>query len=411
MGAFEMLQPVPDDPLLGVMAAYRADPDRDKIDLGVGVYRNAHGETPVLKAVRIAEERLYREQTTKAYVGPGGNLKFNEAMRQLVFGAVTTEEFDGRISTIQTPGGCGALRLGAELLRIANPNCRIWLSDPTWANHGPLLQGAGLQLAVYPYYDATTGAISRHDMLGSLEKASPGDAVLLQASCHNPTGVDLTHADWDALTALCLRRELTPFVDLAYLGFAESTDADALGLRLMASHLPSMLVAVSCAKNFGLYRERAGALFTLTESQRTARIVQGHLQRVARTIYSMPPDHGAEVVALILRDPTMAALWRSELAEMHAHILAVREELHGKLKEAIDDPILSRLKEHRGLFSLLPLSPSQVQHLRERHHVYLPDSGRINVAGVLPAHIPRLALAIADAMTLKLQASPRMPQT
>lgn len=321
---FERLEPIAVDTILGLMAAYRADPDPRKVDLGVGVYRNDRGETPVLNAVQRAESALLASQTTKAYVGSIGNPGFNQAMERLVFGADHPALSAGRVRTVQAPGGCGALRLGAEIIRTASPGSLVHVPTPTWANHTPLLSGAGLKLESYPYFDAATGGVQFNHMIAALERLPAGAVVLLHASCHNPTGADLSEGQWREILALVKRRHLLPFIDMAYQGLGDGLDADALAIRLFSSELPEVVCAVSCSKNFGLYRERTGALHVITETPAGAEATLSNLVRIARGIWSMPPDHGAAVVYGILNDATLRAGWMEEVAAMRSRIVAVR---------------------------------------------------------------------------------------
>ncbi|HEY0768697.1 MAG TPA: aromatic amino acid transaminase, partial [Steroidobacteraceae bacterium] len=306
---FERLQPVAPDPILGLMAAFRADPDPRKVDLGVGVYRDERGETPVLESVRQAQSALLARQSTKTYVGPAGNLGFNQAMEPLVLGAEHPALTAQRVRTVQAPGGCGALRLGAELIRTASPDSVVHVSTPTWANHAPLLSGSGLKLESYPYFDPASGGVRFGAMTAALERLPSRAVVLLQASCHNPTGADLSQAQWRELLALMKRRQLLPFIDMAYQGLGEGLEADAFGIRLLCAELPEVLCAVSCSKNFGLYRERTGALHVVSETPAGADATFSQLVRIARGIWSMPPDHGAAIVHGILADAPLRRLW------------------------------------------------------------------------------------------------------
>ena len=309
---FNTLEPQAPDALLGIMAAFAADPDPTKIDLGVGVYRDASGRTPVMGAVRAAEAALLTAQTSKVYVGTGGNRPFAAFIETLALGAAHPARTAGRVVTLQTPGGCGALRLAADLIVRAGKGARVVVSDPTWANHMPLIGGAGLSIDTYPYYEAETGAILFDAMQVALERLPAGSVVVMHASCHNPTGADLTPAQWHTLADLLERKRLVPLVDMAYQGLGDGLDADAAGLRLLASRLPEVLVAISCSKNFGLYRERVGAVVAIAETPSAAGIVMGHLQALARRMYSMPPDHGAAIVACIGADDGLRAQWLAE---------------------------------------------------------------------------------------------------
>ncbi len=396
---FDRLEILPPDPILGVTAAYRADPDPGKIDLGVGVYRDEAGNTPVPAAVREAERRLLARQSSKTYVGPAGNVEFNERIVAMALGAGLAAALRERTATIQTVGGCGALRIGAELLRVAVPGTVIHASDPTWANHEPLVGSSGLALRRYPYYDPGRRGVDFERMLDHLARVPAGEVVLLHGCCHNPTGADLDAAQWAALAELLERRGLVPYVDLAYQGFGDDLEADVTGLRLLAARLPTLLLAISCSKNFGLYRERAGALAVLTSSAASARATATHLARTARCMYSMPPDHGAAVAAYVLGDEALRAAWTAELTGMVARMQALRALLAGRLAARRPDRDFSWLARHRGMFSLLGLDTEGIARLRSQEHVYVPPDGRINVAGVSEENVDRVAdavLAVVD---------------
>jgi aspartate aminotransferase len=390
---FANLETLPPDPILGVTAAFRADPSSDKIDLGVGVYRDDLGNTPVPAAVRESERELLAEQSTKTYVGPAGNLEFNARIVELALGPGARELRD-RTATIQTVGGCGALRLGAELIRASRPDAAVHVSDPTWANHEPLLGSSGLSLVRYPYYEAATHDVAFEQTLDHFARLPSGSVVLLHACCHNPTGADLRPDQWTALVDVIDRRGLLPFVDLAYQGFADDLEADVFGLRLLASRVPQLLLAISCSKNFGLYRERAGALAVIAETPSAAAAIATHQARTARRMYSMPPDHGAAIAARALGVPRLRALWETELAGMVARMKALRTLLAGQLAARRPEVDFAWLTRHRGMFSLLGIDGARIAELRGRHHVYVPPDGRMNVAGVSEANVDRVADSI-----------------
>lgn len=394
---FERLDRLPDDPILGLMAAFRADTDPQKVDLGVGVFRNSKGETPVLDAVRRAEKSVLERQTTKTYVAPAGNPAFNQAMEKLVFGENHPALAAKRIRTVQAPGGCGALRVGAELIKIASPQSVIHVSTPSWANHVPLLTGCGLRLERYPYYDTQTGAVNFTAMTDALDKLPAGSVVLLHASCHNPTGADLSQAQWRELLDLFKRRHLLPYIDMAYQGLGVNADDDAYGIRLFAAELPEMLVAVSCSKNFGLYRERTGVLHVLTETTAAADAALSQCVRIARSIYSMPPDHGAAIVAEILGNEELRASWLRELQEMRERISGLRREASRRLSAACPQhkPFAS-IENQRGMFSILGLSVDQVRELRNKHHIYMTDDSRINIAGLRDENLDYFVRSVAQ---------------
>jgi aspartate aminotransferase len=392
---FERLDKLPPDPILGLMAAFRADADPHKVDLGVGVYRNDQGETPVLQAVRQAEQAMLARQTTKAYVGPAGNPGFNQAVERRVLGA------GGRVRTIQAPGGCGALRLGAELIRAASPESVVHVSTPTWANHVPLLSGCGLKLERYPYFDPATGGVNFEAMLAALDRLPARAVVLLHASCHNPTGADLSEAQWRDLLGLFKRRGLLPFIDIAYQGLGTGVVEDAFGIRLFCAELPEVTVAVSCSKNFGLYRERTGALHVINETPAAADAVLTQLVRIARSIYSMPPDHGAAIVHEILGNDGLRKLWADEVGVMRKRIQGLRHEAVRHLKLTCPRRDFGFIETQRGMFSYLGVNVEQVRELQARHHVYMTDDSRINIAGLRRENLEYFAQAVAQVLTAR----------
>jgi aspartate aminotransferase len=395
---FERLERMPDDPILGLMAAFRADADQRKVDLGVGVYRDDRGDTPVLGAVREAEQAVLGRQKSKTYVAPSGNAGFNQAMEKLVFGDSHPTLKAGRIRTIQAPGGCGALRVGAELIRLAMPDATVHVSTPTWANHVPLLTGSGIKLERYAYYDAATGGVNFSAMLEALERLPARAVVLLHGSCHNPTGADLSEQQWREVLALVSRRGLIPYIDMAYQGLGSGLAEDAFGARLFAAELPEVIVAVSCSKNFGLYRERTGALHIINQTPAAADAVLSQLVRIARTIYSMPPDHGAAIVQEILANEGLRGAWLDELGSMRTRIAGLRKDLVGRLARACPGRDFSFIERQKGMFSYLGVTPEQVRALRERHHVYMTDDSRMNVAGLRAENIGYFTDSVAQVL-------------
>ena len=395
---FEHLAAVIPDPILGLMAAFRADPDPRKVDLGIGVYRDEHGNTPVPDAVRRAESALLERQTTKAYVGPAGNAGFNQAMERMVLGAAHPALTAGRVRSVQTVGGCGALRLGAELIRAAAPDAVVHVSTPTWANHTPLLAGSGLKLERYPYFDPATGGVQFEAMTVALERLPAGAVVLLHASCHNPTGADLSPSQWRELLSLVRRRQLLPFIDMAYQGLGDGTEADAFGLRLFCAELPEVLCAVSCSKNFGLYRERTGALHLVSSSATAADAALSQLVRIARGIWSMPPDHGAAIVHAILTDEPLRQQWASELETMRRRVEELRLEVVQQLRRHCPQRDFGFIARQRGMFSFFGIDTAQVHALRERHHVYMTDDSRMNIAGLRGENLEYFARAVAEVL-------------
>ncbi|HYL04058.1 MAG TPA: amino acid aminotransferase [Steroidobacteraceae bacterium] len=396
---FERLELITPDTILGLMAAFRADPDPRKIDLGVGVYRDDRGETPVPAAVRSAQAALLARETTKSYVGPAGNPGFNQEIERLAFGADHPALAAGRVRTVQSPGGCGALRLGAELIRLAAPESLVHVSTPTWANHAPLISGSGLKLEPYPYFDAASGGVSFGAMTAALSRLPPRAVVLLHASCHNPTGADLSPEQWRELLSVVRRRELLPFIDMAYQGLGEGLDADAFGLRFFCAELPEALVAVSCSKNFGLYRERTGALIVLGESRGAADAVMSQMVRIARGIWSMPPDHGAAIVHGVLSDEALRRQWTQELDAMRSRIQGLRREVVRQLAEHCPQRDFGFIARQHGMFSYFGIDTAQVRALRARHHVYMTDDSRMNVAGLRRENLEYFARAVAEVLT------------
>jgi aspartate aminotransferase len=389
---FESLQAVSADSILGLIAEHRNDPRAAKIDLGVGVYRTEAGETPVLDVVKRAEQFLLDKQDTKAYIGTAGAADFNTAMQALTFG---DDSPDDRLTTIQTPGGSGSLRVAAGMILRASPHASVWVSEPTWANHRPLLTGAGVNLKSYPYYDTENHIINIDEMLATLRTAPAGDIVLLHACCHNPSGLDPSVEEWQAITDVLLENKLVPFLDMAYQGFVENLDDDAYAVRLMAERVPEMIVVSSCSKNFGLYRDRVGALSLLATDSAARDIVSSQVNNLVRTIYSVPPDHGAAVVSLILHDDELRSAWVSELAEMRERLIDMRVLLYDALAEKAPDHDFSHLVRATGMFCFLGITAEQVARLKKDFGVYMVDSGRINVAGITPANVDYLADSIA----------------
>jgi aromatic-amino-acid transaminase len=387
---FDRLEDQPTDSLLALIGLAKADQRPEKIDVGVGVYRDAAGGTPILRAVKAAERILIETQATKAYLGSAGDLRFVELIKPIVFGEAGAR--DAGIVGVQTPGGCGALRLGADLIEKANPGARIFVGQPTWPNHGPLIECTGVEMIKTPYYDPASRRIFFDEMIEAMDDARPGDLILLHGCCHNPTGADLSLDQWQALAELVSKRGLVPYVDLAYQGLGNGLEADAQGTRLVVEAADQALVAQSCDKNFGLYRERTGSLFIKASSAEKAKIAFGNLLQLARTMWSMPPDHGAAIVRTILDDPGLRADWNAELQEMCARIRSLRARL------AAYDPRLSFIDEQNGMFSMLPLSREAVFELRKSHGIYMADSGRFNVVGLSDENADRFAAAVVEKM-------------
>lgn len=390
---FENLAPAKPDLILSIMQQFREDSRANKIDLSVGVYKNAAGGTPIIKAVRDAEARLYESQETKTYLGTTGDAGFNAAITGLAFGADADRS---RLSAAQAPGGSGALRMIADLIRAARPEATIHAPDPTWANHIPLLSSAGLSLKSYAYFDAATGSVRFDAMMRDLGAARRGDVVLLHGCCHNPTGADLDVAQWKSVGTLLLDRGLLPLVDLAYMGLGAGLEEDAFGVRHLATIVPEMAVAVSCSKNFAVYRDRVGAAIILSAAPAQAEIVTGKLGAIARSLWSMPPDHAAAAVRIVLDDDVLRASWKSELDSMRERIRTLRADLALALNRQSNSQAFDFVVKQAGMFSRLPLTEGQAQRLKDQHAVYIVPDGRINVAGLNAENIEVFARAYAE---------------
>ncbi|MDE1145953.1 MAG: aspartate/tyrosine/aromatic aminotransferase [Azospirillaceae bacterium] len=382
---FDALKPQPADALLSLIALYRDDPRAQKLDLGVGVYRDETGATPVLRAVKAAEARLLETQTSKSYLGPEGDIRYTELLQPIVFGRGLSSD---EVAAVQTPGGTGALRLAAELIAKAKPGAKVWLGTPTWPNHAPIMNSAGLTVATYRYYDQATQVVLFDEMMAALNGADAGDIVLLHGCCHNPAGADLDAAQWKAVAELVAARGLVPLIDLAYQGLGDGLEQDAAGARQVLAAVPDALLAYSCDKNFGLYRERVGALYVKAATAARTELIRTNILSLARANWSMPPDHGAALVRVILDDAGLTESWRTEVDEMRTRINQVRQAL------ATGDDRLAFLARQRGMFSLLPLSAEQVGVLRRDHAVYMAGSGRINLAGLTVATVPQFIGAL-----------------
>jgi len=384
MSQFNLPDPVA-DPLLQLIGRYRADKRSDKIDLGVGVFRDDHGNTPVMAAVKEAESRLQHEQQSKSYLGLTGDIEFVECLADLLFAHCNVHALGA-----QTPGGSGALRLAAEIYHTAHPDGTLWIGLPTWPNHLPLTESVGIKNSTYHYFDRSAQTILFDNMLEAVDSARAGDAILLHGCCHNPTGADLTPDQWQELTNRIIKSQLIPIMDLAYHGLGYGLEQDLKATRLIASSCPQTLIATSCSKNFGLYRDRTGAVYMASQDKNTATRAQAFFGQIARKIYSMPPDHGAAVVRIILQNDQLKNQWLSELDTMVQRVNGLRQKI------ASADNSLHFVDQQCGMFSLLPLSPSQVDSLIDDHAVYLAGDGRINVAGCQPDQIPRFVSALAE---------------
>ena len=383
------LEPVKLDSLLALIELANADPRPEKIDVGVGVFRDSTGNTPILNVVKEAERRLLETQQTKAYLGGRGDIRFTELLRPIVLGEHAGDE---RIAGLQTPGGCGALTLGFRLLKAANPGARVLIGTPTWPNHLPIIRGAELEIVEYPYYDSVERKVQFDELAGALQAARRGDIALLHGCCHNPTGADLSSDQWAEVTRLIAGRGLIPFVDIAYQGFGDGLAPDAAGLRGLLAACDEVVAAQSCDKNFGVYRDRVGSLWFKTGSAAATKAAFGHLLRISREFWSMPPDHGAAAVRIVLDDPELNVAWQAELEQMRERIVTLRQRL------AAADPALAYIAGQKGMFSMLPVTPEQVLDLRERYAIYMADSGRFNICGMCDDDVDRFASAVLEIM-------------
>ncbi|VVP49077.1 amino acid aminotransferase [Pseudomonas fluorescens] len=392
---FDAIGRVPGDPILGLMEAYAQDPNPRKFDLGVGVYKDAQGLTPIPEAVKIAEARLVESQDTKTYIGGHGNPLFGKVINELVLGADSKLLAEQRAGATQTPGGTGALRLAADFIAQCLPGKGVWLSNPTWPIHETIFAAAGVKASHYPYV-GNDNRLDVEAMLAVLNEVPKGDVVLLHACCHNPTGFDLSHDDWQRVLDVVRSRDLLPLIDFAYQGFGDGLEQDAWSTRLFAAELPELLITSSCSKNFGLYRDRTGALIVCAKSADKLIDIRSQLANIARNLWSTPPDHGAAVVATILADPELKARWADEVEAMRLRIAQLRSGLVEALEPHGLRERFAHIGVQRGMFSYTGLSPEQVKQLREHHSVYMVSSGRANVAGIDATRLALLAEAIAE---------------
>ncbi|TMO88815.1 amino acid aminotransferase [Pseudoalteromonas ruthenica] len=392
---FSQLKPLPTDPILGLMAAFKADTNDKKIDLGVGVYKDEQGQTPVLKAVKKAEEFRLANETTKSYIGLAGNLEYCQKMEQLLLGDAHPALLADRVRTAQAPGGTGSLRVAAEFIKRCNEQATVWVTTPTWANHISLFEAAGLNVKEYPYYDYDNKGLLFDDMVNTLSQVPAGDVVLLHACCHNPSGMDLNFAQWQKVAEIAKVQGFTVLVDIAYQGFGTSLDEDAAGLRHLASQVDELIICSSCSKNFGLYRERIGACSVLSKDQATADIANSVMLSVVRSIYSMPPAHGADIVNTILSSDELTAMWHQELDDMRSRINGLRSLLKDKLNDKCEGMDFSFIERQHGMFSFLGINKEQIERLQKEYSIYIVGSSRVNVAGVSKDNIDYFADAVA----------------
>ena len=386
---FDALGDVQSDSLLALIAMANADPRPDKIDVGVGVYRDGVGNTPILRAVKAAEKLLWESQQSKSYIGGFGDKRYTELLRPIVLGRHAT---DDRIAGLHTPGGCGALSLGFKLIATAHPGAKVLIGTPTWPNHVPVVQAADLNIAEYRYYDRLETRICFDEMMAAFGSAQKGDVVLLHGCCHNPTGADLDEGQWRQVVDVVESRGLIPLVDIAYQGLGRGFAEDSAGLHLLLDACDEVVIAQSCDKNFGVYRDRVGSLFLKTARADGTKRAMDHVVQIAREMWSMPPDHGAAAVRIVLDTPELRTDWDAEVGEMRARINRIR----GTIAEA--DPRLAYIAGQYGMFSMLPVSKEQVVQLREQHAIYMADSGRFNVIGMADAAVDRFIAAVVEAM-------------
>ncbi len=381
------------DKIIELIGLFAADKRVDKLDLGVGVYKNAEGKTPVMRAVKAAEARLLAEQESKSYVGLLGDLSYVEAIRELVLG----DSVDvARICGAQEPGGTGAIRQLFELIRAANADATVWISNPSWPNHEAILKYLGMNIGKYRYFDEATCGVDFAGMKADLAAAKAGDVVLLHGCCHNPTGANITQAEWGEITDIALEKGLMPMIDIAYQGFGDGLEEDTNGLRSMAAKVPEMLVAASCSKNFGLYRDRVGAALIISKDAAGTALSKANLAGLNRLNFSFPPDHGAKVVSIIMNDPALKADWMAEVEDIRQEMLTLRKNLAEALRRETNSDRFDFFAEHRGMFSRLGLSPEQVMKLRTDFGIYMVGDSRINIAGLPREGLDKLAKAIAS---------------
>ncbi|EGR0608462.1 aspartate/tyrosine/aromatic aminotransferase [Vibrio cholerae] len=379
------------DPILSLSVAFRNDPRPQKVDLGIGVYKNSLGETPIMRAVALAQDKVVASQKTKSYVGLAGCEEFNQSMMQLVLGSTLDTE---RTIAIQTPGASGALRMLGDLMRVAQPDTTVWITDPSYVNHKPVMEAAGLKVRYYRYFSRETKMVDTEQMLADLAQAGTKDVVLLHGCCHNPTGADIDFSAWQAITELAQKNGFIPFVDIAYQGFGDGLEQYAQGLRYMAERMEEMLITTSCSKNFGLYRERTGAAIVIGKNQQEVTNARGKMLTLARSTYTMPPDHGAALVKTVLRDEQLTAIWKQELSEMQQRLLTLRKNLCNELRNQHNTRQFDFIESHRGMFTVLGFSAEQMGRLREEFAIYGVADGRINIAGLTEKDIPYVANAI-----------------
>jgi aspartate/tyrosine/aromatic aminotransferase len=392
---FEHVQPAPPDAILGLNEAFMKDENPDKINLSVGVFKNDQGQTPILKCVKAAEQTLVETESTKNYLGIDGLPEFRQQVPALLLGENHAAVTQSRVACLQTPGGTGGLRVAADLVAALFPNSKIHCSQPTWPNHPKVFAAAGLQVETYPYLDATANQLDFDAMMAKLETLPAGDVVCLHASCHNPSGVDPTPEQWQAIANLLAQRDLLPLVDCAYQGFGTGLEEDVFGVRTLCTSCQEVLVCNSFSKNFGMYSERIGGLTIVAGQAEAAAAMGSQAKACVRANYSNPPKHGAAVVATVLGSSELYDQWTGELSEMRDRIHSIREQFVAKMSQLVPERDFSFIEQQKGMFSFSGLTPMQVDRLRNEYSIYIVGSGRINVAGITSANIDRLCQSIA----------------
>jgi len=396
---FDSLSKKPDDPILALLVEARNDPSPNVVDLSAGVYKSEDGHTPIFSAIKNAEARRQTTEATKSYLGIRGDERFNQVTTELILGKDHPALAAGRVSSIQTIGGSGALFVGGRLLAEANPNVTIWAGDPTWGNHIPLLTSAGAAMRALPYYDRANHRVDFDAFSESLRGLSDGAVALLHGCCHNPTGADFSNDQWDQVANIILEKNLIPFVDVAYHGLAKSLDQDAYGWRMLAERVPEMLIAYSCSKNFGVYRDRAGLLAVISKNAETADKTLSNMMSICRSIYSMPAAHGAFSVAEVLDDAALRASWLDDLNNMRDRIDGARSAFVAAINRVSPSLNFNFVTDQFGMFSFLGITPDHVNRLKTEHSVYMLESSRINVAGLTDKNIDYVAAALADVLS------------
>lgn len=391
---FENLQNRPADGILALMQMYKDDPRQTKIDLGVGVYKDATGLTPIMGAIKLAEKQLWEQQDTKVYTGLAGDPAFSDAMIDLVLAESVARE---SVASVATPGGTGAVRQAFELIKLARPDARVFVSDPTWPNHISILNYLGIEIVRYRYFDEESRGVDFDGMIEDIQTAKPGDVILLHGCCHNPTGANLNMTEWRAVVDVLNDTGAVPMIDIAYQGFGDGLQEDAAATRLVASSVPECLIAASCSKNFGIYRERTGLLMALSQNTEARRLHQDTLAFLNRQNFSFPPDHGARLVTMILNDDALRANWMAELEEVRNSMLGLRSQLASELQRLSGSDRFGFIAQHRGMFSRLGTTPEKVEQMREKNGIYMVADSRMNIAGLNAQTVPILAKAIVDA--------------